>query len=424
MIGNSAGKKLPSGFGMLQIESNHGPTMHIFTSITSNYIPKARVLARSVKTYVPDSVFHVVLCDTPPHGFDVSREDFDNVILLEELEIENRAAWIFQHNVVELCTAVKGLGFLKIFQQCDADKVIFLDPDIVLFSGIHVIDKMLDEYSIVVTPHQTEPETSRSAVLDNEVSSLKHGVFNLGFLAIRKSPEGMRFLEWWSSRLRDFCFDDRGQGLFTDQKWIDLAPAFFPDLGILREPQFNVSTWNISRRELTGSLAQGIYVNGQPLCFYHFSGTDSGALKVMMEVYGSRNPILEQLRSWYQVQCNAMGQKEIGGLVSRYESYANGERIRSSERLLYRYREELTEFFPDPYDCSNGGGYQAWFKSNAAELPQGSSGDDIVSIMRNELDAIHHSISWRVFRKLSTAYRRLGLKFGLNRLVRRLSHLS
>ncbi len=59
-----------------------------------------------------------------------------------------------------------------------------------------------------VTPHQTEPEKSRSAILDNEVSSLKHGVFNLGFLAVRNCPEGMRFVNWWSDRLRDFCFDD------------------------------------------------------------------------------------------------------------------------------------------------------------------------------------------------------------------------
>lgn len=398
--------------------------MHIFTSITSNYIPKARVLARSVKKYVPGATFHVLLCDAPPPGFDLNQEVFDNLILLDDLEIENRAAWIFQHNVVELCTAVKGLGFLEIFSKFDAEKVIFFDPDIVLFSDIQIIDHWLDRYSVVVTPHQTEPETSRSAILDNEVSSLKHGVFNLGFLAVRKSEEGLRFLMWWSSRLRDFCFDDRGQGLFTDQKWIDLAPAFFDDFGILREPQFNVSTWNISRRQLTGDMERGIYVNGRPLCFYHFSGNDSGAMKVMMEVYGSSNQIPEQLRSWYQQQCNAMGQKEIGSLVSRYDYYANGERVRSAERLLYRYREELLERFPDPYSCSDEGGYRAWFKNHSGSSLSESSNEDIVSIMRNELDAIHHSISWRVFRKLSTAYRRIGMKFGLDRLVRRLSHLS
>jgi hypothetical protein len=399
--------------------------MHIFTSITSNYIPKARVLARSIRQHVPGAVFHLLLCDAPPPGFDLERENFDNLILLDDLDIESRAAWIFQHNVVELCTAVKGLGFQKIFRQFNADKIIFFDPDIVVFSDIEAIIQQLDQYSILLTPHQTEPDTSRSAIMDNEVSSLKYGVFNLGFLAIRNSEEGWRFLQWWSDRLRDFCFDDRGHGLFTDQKWIDLAPAFFPDLAILREPQFNVSTWNISRREITGDINGGLRVNGKPLCFYHFSGLDSGALKVMLDVYGPENQLLEKLRTWYLHQCNDMGQKEYGGLVSRYDTYSNGERVRSSERLQYRYRDELKDQFPDPYDCScAGGGYKAWFDSNLPSPLSDSSDQDVVSVLRQELDAIQHSISWRVFRKLSTAYRRFGAGIGLQRFVRRLSRLS
>lgn len=409
---------------MLRGDCEVGRKMHIFTSITSNYIPKARVLARSVKSYVPNVVFHLLLCDSPPPGFDIDKEDFDHLLLLDDLAMDSKAAWIFQHNVVELCTAVKGLGFLEIFRKFNPEKVIYFDPDIALFSDIRIIDEWLDRFSVVVTPHQTEPETSRSAVMDNEVSSLKHGVFNLGFLAVRNSQEGMRFLAWWSSRLRDFCFDDRGRGLFTDQKWIDLAPAFFEDFGILRQPQFNVATWNISRRQLVGDLDNGILVNGKPLCFYHFSGTDSGALKVMMEVHGSRNQLLDQLRSWYLMQCNAMGQRELGGLISHYDQYSSGERVRPSERLLYRYRDELWERFPDPYDCSESGGYKAWFDDNSDAALAESSSDDIAIVMRNELDAIHHSISWRVFRRMSTAYRRYGLRFGLNRLVRRLSQLS
>jgi hypothetical protein len=398
--------------------------MHIFTSITSNYIPKARVLARSVKRHAPQAHFHLLLCDTPPDGFDPQQEDFDSLILLDDLPIENRRSWIYQHNVVELCTAVKGLGFQEIFRRCNADSVIFFDPDIVLFSGIELIAERLQQHSVLLTPHQTEPESSRSAILDNEVSSLKHGVFNLGFLAVRNSPEGLRFIDWWSDRLRDFCFDDRGQGLFTDQKWIDLAPALFHDLGILREPQFNVSTWNISHREITGDVEEGLLVNGVPLCFYHFSGLDNGALKVMMEVYGPSSPVLQHLLTWYKQQCDAMGQKKWGSLPSHYDVYSNGERIKPSERLLYRYRDELPQRFPDPYDCSDAGGYQAWFRQNPGPSLEQSSDDEVVSIMRSELEAIHHSITWRIFRRLSNAYRRFGMRIGLDRFLRRMSHLS
>lgn len=399
--------------------------MHIFTSITSNYIPKARVLAQSVKTHMPGVRFHLLLCDLPPSDFDVQVEPFDDLVLLEDLEIPQRDAWVFQHNVVELCTAVKGLGFAWLFERCGADKVVFLDPDIVVFSPLDRVAQLLDQHSIVLTPHQTEPETSRSAILDHEVSSLKHGVFNLGFLAVRNSAEGRRFVRWWSERLREFCYDDKGQGLFTDQKWVDLAPAFFSDIAILREPQFNVSTWNISHRELTGSPDGGVLVNGAPLCFYHFSGLDSGALKVMMDVYGGDNPVLEELRHWYLRQCDDAGQKKYGGLASHYETYSNGERVKPAERLLYRYRIELQERFPNPYDCAvEEGGYLGWYRRHSRSLAIGNEEDEVVSVMRQELDAIHHSITWRVFRRLSTAYRRLGMRLGLGRFLRRLSHLS
>jgi hypothetical protein len=396
--------------------------MHIFTSITSNYIPKARVLAHSVKEYVPGAVFHLLLCDTPPAAFDLEQEEFDHLMLLDELDIDNEKSWIFQHNVVELCTAVKGRGFQEIFRRYGPDKIIFFDPDMVLFSGIEAIERQLDQHSVLLTPHQTEPARTRSSILDNEVSSLKYGVFNLGFLAVRNSAEGMRFVNWWSDRLRDFCFDDSGRGFFTDQKWGDLAPAFFPDLGILRGPQFNVSTWNIDSRDITGDLTGGVYVNKIPLCFYHFSGIDSGAQKLMLEVYGNNNPVLHQLRDWYLSQCSEMGQGQLGKLPCRYAFYDNGDEVRPAERLLYRYREALSDRFPNPYACPpTEMGYQAWFQSNAGLVEGGCSDDDVVSVLRQELDAIHHSITWRVFRRVSTAYRRLGMKLGVERFLSWLS---
>ncbi len=397
--------------------------MHIFTSITSNYIPKARVLAHSVKEYVPDAVFHLLLCDVPPPGFDLEQEAFDHLILLEELQIENKQSWIFQHNVVELCTAVKGLGFQEIFRRYGADKILFFDPDMVLFSGIEAISKKLDEHSVLLTPHQTEPEKNRTAILDHEVSSLKHGVFNLGFLGVRTSSEGMRFVHWWSDRLRDFCFDDKRHGLFTDQKWLDLAPAFFPDLGILRDPQFNVSTWNINNRDIIGNLASGIVVNGAPLCFYHFSGIDCGAQNLMLQLYGSNNPVLYQMREWYLTRCAEMGQQQLGKLRCCYAYYENGDEVRPAERLLYRYREELADQFPDPYACPRkGNSYQSWFRSNAGLNEEGRGPEEeLVSVLRQELDAIHHSISWRLFRRLSTAYRRIGTRLIPSRILTRLT---
>lgn len=49
-----------------------------------------------------------------------------------------------------------------------------------ILSGLDGLIKRLDEHSILLTPHQTLPEQAIDAVIDNEIGSLKYGVFNLG----------------------------------------------------------------------------------------------------------------------------------------------------------------------------------------------------------------------------------------------------
>ncbi len=261
--------------------------IHAFTSITTNYIPKARVLGASLKKFQPDFQFHLVLCDPLPADFDLDAEPFDSVITIADLPIQNRQAWIFEHSIVELCTAVKGAALKKLLTDFNADAAFYFDPDIVIFSELTSLIKEFDDASILLTPHLSAPEIERQAVIDNEICSLAHGIYNLGFLGVKNSDQGNTFAAWWCDRLLNFCYDDKAQGLFTDQRWIDCVPAFFEDHSILREPIYNVATWNLTHREVAGSLKDGITVNGKPLCFYHFSGFDSGAQEAMLKRYAA-----------------------------------------------------------------------------------------------------------------------------------------
>ena len=54
--------------------------MLVYTSITKNYLPKARVLATSLKRHNPGWRLCVILCDTPPDGFDLRSEPFDDLL--------------------------------------------------------------------------------------------------------------------------------------------------------------------------------------------------------------------------------------------------------------------------------------------------------------------------------------------------------
>jgi len=379
--------------------------MHVYTSVTVNYIPKARILAQSVKKFHPEATFHLVLSDAIPAWFDLSQEPFDALIHIADLGIANLDSWIFKHTLVELCTAVKGRACQYIIDTNQADKVIYLDPDIVIFSRLDSILDKLNEFSILLTPHQTVPETNEETIADNEICSLKHGVFNLGFLAIHATDHGRAFVDWWTARLIDFCYDDIAAGLFTDQRWVDLAPCLFAGLHVLREPIYNVCTWNLSNRLVTGSLESGIFVNDLPLCFYHFSGFDSGSQEIMLDKYGKKSPVLKKLRNWYLDQCDTAGQQEYGTTPCRYNSFDNNEPVTRSHRLLYRSRQDLIDYFPNPFETGNvNKSYYHWFRSNA-DVDFGDCGSDIETpeMLRDalvrahaELSSIKNSRTWRL----------------------------
>lgn len=341
-------------------------SIHAFTSITANYLPKARVLAHSIKRLSPQLRFHLLLNDDPPEGFALAEEPFDTLIGLADLGLAEQRQWLFGHSVVELCTAVKGFGFQYILDRHHAAKVFYFDPDIVVFGRLDELVARLDRHSAILTPHQCVPEQALGAIADNEMGSLVHGVFNLGFLGVRAGGEGRRLIDWWAERLRLFCHDDKARGLFTDQRWMDLAPCFFPDLGILRDPGFNVATWNLTHRTATGSLAEGVRINGEPLGFYHFSGFDSGAQELMLNKYGGASPVLAELRAWYLDECARHGQAELGDRIARYARFADGTAITTRQRVLYRNRGDLRTAFPDPFATADPRhSYLHWWRDNA-----------------------------------------------------------
>ena len=357
-----------------QTRSQKG-VVYAFTSICLNYVPKAIVLARTLKKYNPDIRFCVLVSDRIPQGALDHIDVFDEVVTLEELDIANKPSWIFRHTVVELCTAVKGYFIVDLLEREDCAAAFYFDPDIVCFSSLDVLKNKLERASILLTPHLTDPEVTDEAIRDNEICALKHGVYNLGFLGLRPSPEGNRFARWWRDRLRDFCRADIPGGLFTDQRWVDLAPALFQELEIVRHPGCNAATWNLTNRNIEGDFTNGFTVNGEPLIFYHFSGFDSGAQGAMLDKYGGEMPAAQLLRKWYEEETTKSGEARFNQFPWALGSFSNGEPISDAHRILYRDRQDLQKAFPNPFDAgAPGHSYYHWYHSEVLGKPIDSAG--------------------------------------------------
>lgn len=118
---------------------------------------------------------------------------------------------------------------------------------------------------------------------------------------------------------------------------------------------------------MSGTLEDGIKVNGEQLGFYHFSGFDSGDQELMLKKYAPDSQILFDMRRWYIAECEQKGQSEFGKLPYGYATYQNGEPILQVHRDLYRARIDLQRAFPNPFLEGSDGGYIAWYKANAPE---------------------------------------------------------
>jgi hypothetical protein len=335
--------------------------IHVFTSAACNYIPKVRVLVESIRKWHPEWHIHLALSDELPDGVDISGEQFDEVHPASTLDIPDFKGWAFCHTIVEFSTAIKPYMLKKLLARDDCAGVVYLDPDTVVFSRLDDLLAGLEAGNIALTPHQTVPEIRLSAVIDNEICSLKHGIYNLGFIAVRPTEVGKAFAAWWAERIYYFCRAEIPNGLFTDQRWIDLVPAFFEGVCILRSSRFNVSTWNLTMREMTGTAPFEVLVDDEALGFYHFSGFDSGAIRVMAEKNAGGNRTVDELVDWYTQRTAGSSDDPLSAVPWHYGRFADGSPISAASRLVYRQRLDLQRAFPDPFD-SAARGYQIWWK--------------------------------------------------------------
>jgi hypothetical protein len=324
--------------------------LHVFTCAAVNYLPKVRALCRSIRRHHPEATIHLVLADERPAWLSLEDEPFDSVMPIDTLGIDNWRAWSFTHNIVELSTAIKPFALQRLLERPDCETALYFDPDMVLFSRVDDIIATLGESNLALTPHQTEPERTQEAVLDNEVTSLRMGVFNLGFIGVKNGAEGRRFAAWWADRTYHFCRAEVHNGLFTDQKWINFAPIFFDGVAILKSPRHNVATWNLTTRTFTGDVHSGFRVNSQPLGFYHFTGFDSGAHRVMAVKNASGNTAVQELIGWYERETAPARGDPVNQTPWAFGRFSDGTPINPQHRWVYRERRDLQAAFPDPYE--------------------------------------------------------------------------
>ena len=222
----------------------------------------------SLRTTHPEWDRYVLVVDRIENPTDIGGELFSTV-MVEDLPLPRKKEFLFRYGVMELNTAVKPWMFAHL-KALGYRHVVYLDPDILVTDRLADVERLLDEGATgVLLPHLTAPidDGRRPAELD----IMRSGTYNLGFLALGDTPAVAPFINWWKSKLEFDAASDIERGLFTDQKWMDLAPALFEGFAILRDPGYDVAYWNLSHRPIARA-GDGWTAASRPLRFFHFSG--------------------------------------------------------------------------------------------------------------------------------------------------------
>jgi glycosyltransferase involved in cell wall biosynthesis len=346
------------------------------TIIARNYLAHARVLADSFRRHHPDGDFTVLLIDDEERRWNDADRDLRVLrpgdIGLDAAEIRRLAAI---YDVTELATGVKPPLLRHLLAEGRAH-VVYLDPDIRIYAPLDELGVLAARHGIVLTPHTLAPFPLDGRLV-RERDILSAGVYNLGFVAVGRGAD--RFLDWWWLRTRRGALVDPERMMFTDQRWIDLAPCYFDAL-VLKHRGCNVAYWNLHERDLawTGDRYE---VSGEPLVFFHFSGYAPAAPHLLSRHQGERprvllsdRPALARLCAEYAACLREAGCEQLSAVPYGWAQLASGVQVDPPMRRIYlqalqEWEEGRGPEPPNPFDTDGGEAFLAWLAAPAAAIP-------------------------------------------------------
>lgn len=157
------------------------------------------------------------------------------------------------------------------------NKVVFLGAKVEFFADSTGIDRLLNFYDAVGTPHITSP-LPEDGLFPSNASVSFTGHLSTDVVAFKDTPAVRKFLKWQDEIMSQKCATTHQT--YLDQSWLNFLPFFVPNTHILRNHGWNVAYWNMHQRNLlhidgnwvvTGEEGQEL-----PLVCFQYSGLEKG----------------------------------------------------------------------------------------------------------------------------------------------------
>lgn len=346
----------------------------VCTLFSRSHLPRARVLQESLRRFHPELDLFMLVTDLVG-AIDASGVPDRTTVLAasQVMPASDVARLSALYDPLEYCAAFKPFVIAHLLGR-GYDKILYFDSDILLLNPLDGILRELEEAAVLLTPHLLRPIESEGKE-QAELEILLAGTFNSGFVGISRRPESEAFLAWWQARLSTHCFVDRLNGMFADQRWLDLAPLLFDGIGILRDPGCNVGYWNLHSRKI-GQVGDRWTADGSNLVFFHFSGFDPARPSILSRWHDRAQPVdplITRLASDYAQSLEAADFDQASRTPYPFDRFSNGVPFNWLCRDLLRRVPHLLDQFPRPLDVAAPSFFEwlrqvSWYEPAATEV--------------------------------------------------------
>jgi hypothetical protein len=287
----------------------------ICTISSSSHLFKVKTLFESLRANT-DADLHCLLTD----GATEHLIEGVSIGLTDDLQTETATRIKGRYTGNELRWALKPVLMAHLLER-GYDQVIYVDNDICFYSSPLPIFDALHGHSLLLTPHHypSDPEKDQYWLEAN----FRVGLYNAGFVAASRS--GVGALRWWAECCAYNVKKSAWRGLFDDQKYLDLMPVLFPDVGILHHKGCNVAGWNSLTIDRSMSPEGTMLLDGHwPLIFIHYN------VHTMRCITKGEDPLLLPLMDEYEKALRVHG-----------PTYSVAKEIRPRANDVFQYLRHL-----------------------------------------------------------------------------------
>jgi lipopolysaccharide biosynthesis glycosyltransferase len=246
-------------------------TQVIFTIVDKFHKKEAYICLKNAMKYNKNCDFRAIILDEDIN-YDIN---FKNINFIT-FENKNEIIYTKYHSQKDsLRWSLKPLLISKLLEEYD--KVIYLDSDILFVNPWAFLFD--DINGVLLTKHNR----SLNPMGKEYAANFTDGFFNAGFIGASKS--GLEAINWWKSAVEWKCEKNTTEGLWDDQKYLDImALAFNETVSICKHNGCNIAAWNSSVFDIGRDSNRWFIKNDQSdIIFLHLTSSS----------YRSKEPVLK-----------------------------------------------------------------------------------------------------------------------------------